>query len=340
MHDSAASTIQAVAKAYGLGEVLRVAPGGGTASPKWAIQTPAGRFFVRTRPGEFAQDAPTQFDHSALRRLHRDGLAVPDVLEQPGGSTWIDLPEGRCEVLSWLEGAAFDPSDAAHLAGVGAFLARLHGVAFFPSGKEGFRREDHPDSLLPYYHLLLDLPEARGRGPELARLGRELERVRGHLGDSLYATLPSALTHGDFHPGNVRFGPSGVCAVYDFDYLSRQARVRDLCDALLFFAPRPRSTDALSDTSDIRSLTRSMTPDLEKSAAILNAYMAQIPLAHEEWRALPWLMRSRWLQIRLRGARKVPPEQKVAFVLEDLFDLPQWLDESGAAFFGELRRRA
>jgi Ser/Thr protein kinase RdoA (MazF antagonist) len=338
MHDSAASTIEAVAEAYGLGAVLHTAPGGGTASPKWAIQTAAGRFFVRTRPGEFAQDAPTQFDHAAMRRLHHDGLAVPDVLEQPGGSTWLDLPAGRCEVLSWLEGAAFDPSDAAHLAGLGAFLARLHGVAYFPPGKERFQREDHPDALLPYYRLLLDLPEARGRESELARLGRELERVRGHLGDGLYATLPHALTHGDFHPGNVRFGPGGVQAVYDFDYLSRQARVRDLSDALLFFAPRPRDSDALSDMSDIRSLTRSMTPDPDKSAAILRAYTAQAPLAHEEWRALPWLMRSRWLQIRLRGARKVPTEQKVAFVLDDLFDLPQWLDETSPAFFSQLRR--
>jgi hypothetical protein len=48
-------------------------------------------------------------------------------------------------------------------------------------------------------------------------------------------------------------------------------------------------------------------------------------------------MRSRWLQFRLRGARKVPTDQKVAFVLDDLFDLPQWLDETGPAFFSQLR---
>jgi Ser/Thr protein kinase RdoA (MazF antagonist) len=213
-------------------------------------------------------------------------------------------------------------------------------VEFCPAGKEAFIREDHPDSLQPYYQALWERPESRGREPELERLGRELERVRGHLSDGLYATLPAALVHGDFHPGNVRFDPEGVCAVYDFDYLSRQARVRDLSDALLFFARQSGLHDSPSDTSDIRSLTRSTTPDPQKSAAILAAYTRQSPLIHEEWRALPWLMRSRWLQIRLRGARKVPPEEKVNFVLDDLFHLPQWLDEFGAAFFAELRQKA
>ncbi len=338
MNDPAATLLQRVAEAYGLGPIEAFEPGGGTASPKWAIRTGKGRFFVRTRPAEFADEAHTRFDHAALRQLHRAGLCAPDVLEQAGGATWLDLPAGRCEVLSWVEGAAFDGGSTAQLAGVGTFLARLHGVDCFPPGKGGFRREDHPDALQPYYQALLELPEARGREPELARLERELERVRGHLSDGLYATLPAALTHGDFHPGNVRFGPEGdVSAVYDFDYLSRQARVRDLSDALLFFAARRGSP--LSDTSDIRRLTQIMTPDLERSAIVLRAYTAIAPLAYEEWRALPWLMRSRWLQIRLRGARKVPPEQKVAFVLEALFELPQWLDEAGAGFFAQLRQQ-
>jgi hypothetical protein len=82
-----------------------------------------------------------------------------------------------------------------------------------------------------------------------------------------------------------------------------------------------------------------MTPDFERSHAILSAYTVATSLFHEEWRALPWLMRSRWLQIRLRGARKVPAEEKVDFVLHDLFHLPQWLDEFGAAFFAELRQK-
>ena len=69
------------------------------------------------------------------------------------------------------------------------------------------------------------------------RLAEQLDAVRSALDEGLYPKLPKAVIHGDIHPGNVKFKGSRVAAVYDFDYLSLQARIRDIVDAIIFLPP-------------------------------------------------------------------------------------------------------
>jgi Ser/Thr protein kinase RdoA (MazF antagonist) len=149
--------------------------------------------------------------------------------------------------------------------------------------------------------------------------------------------LPQAVIHGDIHPGNVRFREASVAAVYDFDYLSPQARCRDLVDALMFFAAERRQA---VNPDDIRSLTQPFALNLEWSSWLLDGYQQVSQVTDLEWAALLWLMRSQWLQIRLRGSRKVPREEKLAFVLDGCFELIGWLNYEAEAFFGALRSRA
>ncbi len=49
-------------------------------------------------------------------------------------------------------------------------------------------------------------------------------------------------------------------------------------------------------------------------------------------------MRSQWCQIRLRGSRKVPPQEAAAFAGDDFLGVIEWLDDSATNFFDELRR--
>ena len=114
-----------------------------------------------------------------------------------------------------------------------------------------------------------------------------------------------------------------------------QARVRDVSDALMFFASRRRQP---MNPDDIRSLTQPFVPDAERCLRLLTAYQTVSRLTETEWEALGWLVRSRWLQMRLRGSRKVPPAEKVSFVLDGLFEVINWLDNEGSDFFQCLRR--
>ena len=93
---------------------------------------------------------------------------------------------------------------------------------------------------------------------------------------------------------------------------ARMARVRDVCDALMFFAAdRPQPVDP----GDIRSLTAPYRLDADQAAVLLEGYATHSPLVECEWEAIPWVLRSQWCQIRLRGGRKVPEQDRLAFVL-------------------------
>ena len=48
------------------------------------------------------------------------------------------------------------------------------------------------------------------------------------------------------------------------------------------------------------------------------------------------MMLSRWIQIRLRGSRKVPPGEKVRFVLSNFWDPVTFLKEGFSALLCEV----
>jgi homoserine kinase type II len=240
-------------------------------------------------------------------------------------------------VLGWIEGEPFRHGDPEALRALGVFLARFHQALAgdVPPGKEGRLREDHPDLLEPYLAAVQALASDVGQQEQLAALAAQLSLVRRELDGPLYDRLPRAVIHGDFHPGNVRFRGPQVAAIYDFDYLGVQARARDLSDAMMFFASRRRQPYG---ADNIRQMTQPFIPDAALCAPLLAGYESVSRLTGPEWDALAGLIRSRWLQIRLRGSRKVPAAEKVAFVLHDLFQVVAWLDGPRIDFFQSLRR--
>ena len=325
-----------VLAAFGLGPASDVQPLGGTAARKWSVATRIGCLVVRIRPDEFADAASTRFDHAVLGRLASAGLPVPRPICRPGGDGFFTLGGRTIEVLTWIDGDAYPAGDPQAAFTLGAFLFRFHAVfeSDFPPGKEGRPREDHPDRIEPYLAGLLEMAAPHER-PALEAIGGQLWLIRQELDGALYPRLPRAVIHGDLHPGNVRFRGGEVAALYDFDYLAVHARARDLSDALMFFAstrPAPLEPDR------IRSLTQPFVPDLQACRAVVRGYQSACRLTGDEWRALPWLIRSRWIQMRLRGSRKVAPAEKIAFVLGRFFEVPEWLDRNGTRFFDELRQ--
>ena len=170
-----------------------------------------------------------------------------------------------------MEGEPFSPGDRAAARNVGRFLARFHAALTddIPSGKEGFLREDHPDLLLPYVRQLEELCRCADEAEQVRRIGEQIELVRENLDERLWPRLPKAVTHGDIHPGNVRFKDSRVAAVYDFDYLSVQARVHDIATRLIFFAAR---RDSALEPNNIWSLTQPFVLDADLARVLLDGY--------------------------------------------------------------------
>jgi hypothetical protein len=125
-----------------------------------------------------------------------------------------------------------------------------------------------------------------------------------------------------------------VAGLFDWDWANEQAKIRDVSDGLLFFAfTRP----VPMDPDNIYSLTQAWTADGRRSRIFLDAYREHEEITDTEWDALPWLMRSRWIQIRVRGMRKVPEEERPSFLTRDVMAPLQWLEHESGAWLKEMR---
>jgi Ser/Thr protein kinase RdoA (MazF antagonist) len=322
--------INKVLATFSLGHAEVINLLGGTATKKFEAQTSKGRFVVRIRPTEFATEALTRFDHAILQNLADMQLPVPCPQKNTRGTTWTRIDREVFEVLSWVEGNYFDFNDTTALKSLGEFLAIFHSLQSekIPEGKGGWLREDHPDLLRQYATQLISLCKFDTEKEHIRNIDTQLDHVRAAI-NPIYSDLPKAVIHGDVHPGNLYFEDSKVSAVYDFDYLSIQARVRDISDAIIFFASN-RDSAIIAD--DIHSLTASFKLNLERSLILLHGYHNINPLKEAEIQVLPEFMKSRWCQIRLRGSRKVEKSKKIDFVLNDFFEMIEHLNSAGPKF--------
>lgn len=328
-------TIRSILSHYPLGELRGAVRGGGTAGSKAKITTRSGTYLIRRRRQEFSAEPIVRFDHSVLRQLAAIGVgcAVPVATRQ--GRSWLELAGHVYEITPWLEGDPFDPASTVQLERLGRSLGQLHAAAdqLDPEGDKPWRREDDPRELGPKLEATVRALEPGQQRECVAWLQQQLRQVADHLDEASYAALPQCVIHGDIHPGNVKFDLAGRTLFFDFDWCSRQARIRDLGDVLAFFA-FVRSSPTNPD--DIWSLTAPWTADWQRAQVVWQAYTSIRRVEPAERDALPWLMRSRWIQGHVSGMRKVPPEKRIRFLTRDVAGPLAWLDRRAAAFFSAM----
>ncbi|MHB0878256.1 MAG: phosphotransferase [Anaerolineae bacterium] len=318
---------QDVLAKYDLGEVGAVQAGGGTAAPKVIVATASGRYLLRRRRPEMSYDEVVAFDHRAIAAAGDAGLPVARPLTGRDGRTWVRRGDCTYELFPFIEGLErFRPGDRGQIAAAAAALARLHRATapLEPPARKRWPRE----------HLISTMTETLAAAlqthsdddlfrAEAAQMLASARRLGSELSPELVASLPHTVTHGDYTPANVQFRGDTIGGIFDFDWVSRQARLQDVGEALQFFAfPRLRELDPDS----IWSLVGAWRPDPNAAALFLHAYQDEWPLDAAEGAALPLFMRETWLGCRIRAMRKVAPQDQLRILTEGALEPLQWLE--------------
>lgn len=323
-----------VLRHYDLSGPVTVTPVGGTAAPSVRVVTTRETMILRRRPTALARPEFIDFDHALKQSLADRHFPAPRPVPTRTGQTWVRDGEDVYEMSRLLQGERVPVPNPRQLYETGRTLARFHLLAaeFRHPGKDHFVREDHVSILQPLLEDLYPLAPAAEFREELDFIRAWLHKLHALAGDGAVTPVEEVIIHGDFHPGNVLYSGYHVSAVLDYDYAAPGSVLRDIGDGLMFFAAtrgRP------FDPDDIWSLAQAWQPDSARAMEFLKGYAAVRPLP-EDWPMTSYVLLARWLQVKLHGARKVPPDRKLDFVLTDLRETVHWLENGFQGWFIDL----
>jgi Ser/Thr protein kinase RdoA (MazF antagonist) len=172
------------------------------------------------------------------------------------------------------------------------------------------RAEAEPDL------ILAGIDRVAGESPDtastLADYRAAVLKAAGELPDQEYMALPHTLIHGDIQPANILVRDGAVVGMVDLDWCCWQARLYDLCNAILFCCAGHAEP---VDGSDIASITQAPMLDPAVVAGFLHSYhRAAGDLTPEERAALVPLCMLTWCHTRVNGALKSPGAARRAFL--------------------------
>ncbi|NOZ24165.1 MAG: phosphotransferase [Planctomycetes bacterium] len=315
---------------YDLGEISDVQlPGGGTANLNSVIETGRGRMFLRRRNPKYCTADQIIFDHDLMRHLARKCIPGPLPLETKEGRSWVQTGKGIFEVHRFIEGRPHDRTNLDQIKNAARELALFHlaGMDFKTTASKAWPRYDSP-FLIRAALAGIESRVPAGHKGDLEVVRQQVARVAKDLSDKRYASLPRYVIHGDYHPANMLFRGDAVAGIFDLDWASRQPRVRDLADGVIFYGAE-RTTDV--DGGDIASLTAAVTYNEERIRLFVSTYHKTLPLRAEEMALLPLFLRARWIHCRAAGMAKVPDEEKGAYFFKDIVVPLRWICEQEEA---------
>ncbi len=297
-----------VLKDFGLEEITAVAGGGGTASPKHVIETPAGKYLLRERRKEFSPPDVIRFDHSVMIFLHGKGLPVIPPEKTIRGERTCCYGGAVYELFRFVEDLEeFSPGDRNQIEGAAATLGRMHRTLqnFSPEGKKAWTREFYP--LLIRSELEKYINNLPGRFTDSNMISRILGELDILIQNFRTEKLTHSIVHGDYTSANVKFRNGAVAGIFDFDWTSFQNTLYDISRAIVYFCFRRNSP---VDGSDIRSLVQPCEVNIADTVVFIDAYRKEFRLTDADAGNLPYALKEIIIGARVRAMRKVPDTEK------------------------------
>jgi len=284
--DVAADELAEFLKGYDIGELLSYKGiAEGVENSNFLLHTSKGAYILTLYEKRVAEDDLPYF-LSLMTHLAERGVSCPQPAKNRKGEVCSSLAGRPAAIINFLEGMWPRRPTAAHCAGVGEALAKMHLAGLdFPL----FRA--NPLSV-GGWRPLFDRAADRADGVQAGLrdfIARELEYLEGRWPND----LPVGVIHADLFPDNVFFLGDRLSGLIDFPFSCNDILAYDVAICLNAWCFEPDHAF-----------------NVTKARALLNAYGRTRPLSAEEQNALPLLARGsalRFLLTRLVDFLNVPP---------------------------------
>ena len=284
--DVAADELAEFLDQYDIGELLSYKGiAEGVENSNFLLHTTAGYFILTLYEKRVAKgDLP--FFLNLMTHLASHGINCPQPLKSKSGEALSTLAGRPAAIINFLEGIWPRKPSAAHCAGVGQALAKMH-----LAGRDFSMTRANALSVSGWRPLF---DAAASRADELqhglrAFIGAELD----HLENNVWPrNLPQGVIHADLFPDNVFFLGEQLSGIIDFTFACTDILAYDVAICL----------NAWCFESDYSF-------NVTKARAFLNAYGRERKLSDAEQDALPLLARGaalRFLLTRLVDFLNVP----------------------------------
>jgi homoserine kinase type II len=285
--DVAADELAEFLSRYDLGELLSyMGIAEGVENSNFLLHSTAG-FFILTLYEKRVARGDLPFFLALMTHLASRGISCPLPVKNRSGEALSSLAGRPAAIISFLEGIWPRKPSAAHCAGVGQALARMHLAGRdFPMSRANALS-------VAGWRPLFDAAAARADEvqPGLAAfIAAELDYLEGNVWPK---NLPQGVIHADLFPDNVFFLGERLSGIIDFTFACNDTLAYDVAICL----------NAWCFESDFSF-------NVTKARAFLNAYGRERQLSDAEENALPLLARGaalRFLLTRLVDFLNVPP---------------------------------
>jgi homoserine kinase type II len=285
--DVAADELAEFLSRYDIGELLSYKGiAEGVENSNFLLHASSGYFILTLYEKRVAKgDLP--FFLALMTHLASRGLSCPLPVKSRSGEALSTLAGRPAAVISFLEGVWPRKPNAAHCAGVGQALARMH-----LAGRDFGMARANALSVSGWRPLF---EQAASRADDVqpglrAFIASELDYLEGNVWPK---DLPQGVIHADLFPDNVFFLGERLSGIIDFTFACNDMLAYDVAICL----------NAWCFESDCSF-------NVTKALAFLNAYGRERQLSEAEQSALPLLARGaalRFLLTRLVDFLNVPP---------------------------------
>ena len=278
---------------YDIGTVkgVRAFERGSHESPKAVILTDRGKFLLKRRPD---RDDPVRvaFAHSLQIHLLNHHFPLPRLIRSTDDNlSMLTYEGGIYEVFEFIEGNRYDLSIDA-TASAGRTLGLYHKlVAEYESPWDPPPGHYHNSDMVHEAITTIRRLLLKGKSPDASAFEKTpqiLSRVEGQYRAAAQAAedigvsrWERQIVHSDWHPGNVIFDGTVVCAVLDFDSARIRQRVMDVANGCLQFSMITGGRDLTTWQNDV---------DMARMIAFLKGYEQVIVLTKAELKTIPFLM--------------------------------------------------